>query len=41
MVGIMSNLKSQVSKLKCEFEKYNTTLEILVLDNGEELNLEG
>jgi hypothetical protein len=37
----MNNLKSQVSKLKCEFEKYNTTLEVIVLDNGEELKFRG
>jgi hypothetical protein len=37
----MSKLKYQVNKLKCEFEKYNKTLELLVLDNGEELKFRG
>lgn len=37
----MSNLKSQISKLKGELEKYNKSLEVIVFDNGEELKFRG
>lgn len=37
----MSNLKSQINKLKGELEKYNKSLEVIVLDNVEELKFRG
>lgn len=37
----MSNLKSQVNKLKSELEKYNKTFEVIVFDNGEEIKFRG
>lgn len=37
----MSNLKSQIKKLKEDMEKYNKSLEVIVFDNYNELRVRG
>lgn len=37
----MSNLKSQINKLKEDMEKYNKSFEVIVFDNYNELRVRG